>query len=157
MSRYALMGQLKNVDGIAIHKAALTAKPAKKPIRAPRPVAVFVINPKRKTPRIGPLMSEPTLFTATITVDAISSTKKAVTSANIPQNTVSVLPHQSSCAGVAIRSFIAGFTKSFKVVADKLLITESSDDMAAASSATTANPTTPTGNSRKKRTGSAML
>jgi hypothetical protein len=34
------------------------------------------------------------------------------------------------------------------VVADKLLITESSDDMAAASSATTASPTTPTGNSR---------
>ena len=102
-------------------------------------------------------MRDPTLLTATMTVEAMSSTKKAVISANSPQHTVNTRPQTSSCAGVPMRSPIQGLTKSFSVVADRLLMTESSEDMAAASKATTAKPITPTGNSRPKSAGSAIL
>ena len=146
-----------DTDGRATQRTTLTDNPATNPARAPGPVALCVSKPSKKTPRIGPLISDPILLTATSTVDAMSSTKNAVMSANIPQATVSALPHRSSCAGVSIRSPIQGLIKSFRVVADRLLITESSDDMAAASKATTARPTRPTGSSRVSKAGSAIL
>ena len=103
------------------------------------------------------MIRDPNLLTATNTVLAISSTKKASTIANTPHTPVSALLQIISTRSEPIAAQPQRLMKSYIVTADRLLITESSDDIAAASTPTMAIPFKPSGNSMRNSSGKAML
>ena len=135
----------QEIFGKKIQRIIFPIKPVIRPKHALVPL-VFTVNiAKIKTPRIGPLISEPILLIAIKTLPEIFSTENAKHKAIIPQIIVITLEKNNSFFEVMLFINFVFFKKSSTVVADKLFNTESIEDIAAANKATSVNPTIPCG------------
>ena len=115
-----------------------------------RPIGSLVNIPSRKVPKTGPFISEPILFIATITVLRYHLRKKIEPKLSNPTAWLSI--ETPEVLFLRYRPMgLRYLTKSSNVVADRLFITESSDDIAAAKSATSDSPTKPISNFALKK------